>query len=103
MREFEADEREMTKYILGTISKIDVPMTPSAMGEKAATYYFSNITHEDLQKERMEIISTTAQDIKDQADLIRDVMAANYLCVVGNEDKLKENRHLFNEIDEIFQ
>jgi len=103
VRNFEADEREMTKYILGTISKIDVPMTPSAMGEKAATYYFSNITHEDLQKERMEIISTTAKDIKDQADLIRDVMAANYLCVVGNEDKLKENRHLFNEIDEIFQ
>jgi presequence protease len=103
VREFEADEREMTKYILGTISKVDAPMTPSAKGEKAATYYFCNITHEDLEKEREEIVRTTVEDIKAQGDLIRDVMATNYLCVVGNEHKLKDNKDLFNEIDYIFK
>ena len=103
VRSFEADEREMTKYILGTISKVDAPMTPSAKGEKAATYYFCNITHEDLEKEREEIVSTTVEDIQAQADLIRDVMAKNYLCVVGNEHKLKDNKDLFNEIDPIFK
>ena len=103
VRNFQADEREMTKYILGTISKIDAPMTPSAKGEKAATYYFCNITQEDLQKEREEIVSTTVEDLRAQADLIRDVMGKNYLCVVGNEHKLKENTHLFDEIDGVFK
>lgn len=103
VRDFEADEREMTKYILGTISKVDAPMTPSAKGEKAATHYFCNITQEDLEKEREEIVTTTVEDLRAQADLIRDVMAKDYLCVVGNEHKLEENKHLFNEIDAIFK
>ena len=32
---FTADERDMTKYIIGTISDMDVPMNPSTKGDRS--------------------------------------------------------------------
>ena len=32
LRSFDADEREMTGYIIGTISDLDIPLNPSAKG-----------------------------------------------------------------------
>ena len=34
LEQFTADEHEMTKYIIGTISEMDTPMNPFAKGEQ---------------------------------------------------------------------
>ena len=41
---FEASDREMTKYIIGTISELDSPLTPSMKGERATAYYIRGIS-----------------------------------------------------------
>ena len=46
---FEASEREMTKYIIGTISELDSPLTPSMKGERATAYYIRGISEEQRQ------------------------------------------------------
>lgn len=100
---FKADEREMTKYIIGAISEVDFPLTPKMKGDKADNYYFSKITYDDIQKEREEILSTTEEDIRNFSELLKSVMRRNYMCVFGSALKIKENKDIFNNLAEVFK
>jgi hypothetical protein len=60
--------------------------------------YFKGITQEDIQKERNEVLSTTAEDIRNYARLIENVIKQNFYCVVGGETKVNENKELFHKI-----
>jgi len=102
LRSFDADEREITKYIIGTISKLDHPLTPSMKGETAAERFLQNISYEDVQKSREEILRTGKKDIQNCADLVDEAMKKNFLCVLGNEGKIKENRELFSSLVNVF-
>lgn len=95
---FIVDEREMTKYIIGTMSGIETPLTPTMKGDAAAECYLRGITHEDLQRERTAILQTTQADIRRAGKLIRDAMRENCLCVVGSEEKIRENEAMFGSI-----
>ena len=66
--------------------------------KKAVGAYISNITYEDIQRERDEILSTTVEDIKSYAEMIKSGMDEHYCSVVGNEGKIKENEAIFNTI-----
>jgi Zn-dependent M16 (insulinase) family peptidase len=96
LNEFDVDNREMTKYIIGTMSGIDAPLTPSMKGERAAEYYIRNISFEDLQREREEILKANKEDIKALSKLVGESMKQNRHCTLGNEGKIKQNKELFD-------
>ncbi len=98
LEKFDADEREMTKYILGTISSLDKPMTPAMKGTVATARYLTGITQDDMQRERDEVLATKPPDIRQFAELVQKVLEANTFCVLGNELKIKENEKLFDKI-----
>lgn len=98
LEQFEADEREMTKYIIGTISELDTPLTPSMKGSRSLNAYFCEITEEEVQKERDEILNATCEQIRALASQIRAVLAQQNLCVIGNEQKIRESKELFERI-----
>jgi Zn-dependent M16 (insulinase) family peptidase len=101
-RTFNTSDREITKYVIGTISKMDHPLTPSMKGEVATERYLQNITPEDVQQLRNEILQTGSRDIRDSADLIMESMKKNYICVLGNERKIRENKALFDSTVNVF-
>ncbi|WP_251861993.1 insulinase family protein [Clostridium sp. Marseille-Q2269] len=101
--QFNPEDREMTKYIIGTISDLDTPLSPAAKGEKSTENYLRKISYEDMQKERDEILSTNKEKIIAFSDIIKDLMKENYICVIGNEDKIKENKDKFNNIINLFE
>ena len=100
---FEANEREMTKYIIGTISELDSPLTPSMKGERATAYYIRGISEEQRQKERDEVLSTKSVDIKSFKALLNDITKENYYCILGNETKLKDNKDIFINLVNVFK
>ncbi len=100
---FEADEHEMTKYIIGTISDMDVPLNPSAKGERSLAAYLQGISFEDLQRERDEVIGATQEDIRGLKDLVAAVLEDQNLCVIGNEDVLKNKEEMFSELKNLYQ
>ena len=102
LRNFDVDDRDMTKFIIGTISAMDTPLTPSQKGSRAVHAYFSEITYDELQEERLQVINATQQDVRDLAKCIEDAMSQNYLCVVGNEDAITENEDVFEKIQPLF-
>ena len=98
IRNFQADEREMTKYVIGTISELDTPMTPSAKGSMSLDAWFSHVTEEDLKKERMEILQASVEDIRGLADIVDSVVKQNRICVVGSEEKIQQEKEFFKTI-----
>lgn len=102
VRNFKADERTMTKYIIGTLSEIDTPMTPATRGSRSSGAYLTNLTYEDVQKEREEILNCTQEDIRKLADYIEAIMQENAICVVGSGQSVEENKALFTSVDNLF-
>lgn len=86
---FDANETDMTRYIIGTISKIDVPLTAPQKGQYAFSYYLTGTTQEQIQKERDEILSTKIADVKSFAAMIEKILEQKAICVYGNTDKIK--------------
>ena len=98
IRAFEADEREMTKYIIGTISNKDVPRTPQMQGSVSKAAYFSKVTEEMLQKERDQILGAQKEDIQALAALVEAVLADEQICVVGSETAISKAEDVFMEV-----
>ena len=95
---FDVSDREMDKYIIGTFSKIDKPLTPSLKGQLAAEFCLLNVTYADRQKSRNEILTARQDDIRALSKLVADCMNQNNLCVFGNETVLKEHAEIFGEV-----
>ena len=98
LESFHVSDREMTKYIIGTMSRMDTPLTPSMKGEKADAQYLAGITLEDERKERREVIHTSTEEIRSYGEMVREMMQDQIFCVVGNETKIKESEQLFDTI-----
>ncbi|MBR6282454.1 MAG: insulinase family protein, partial [Lachnospiraceae bacterium] len=92
---FDADERDMTKYIIGTISGMDTPLTPSQNGLRSLGAYMTGVPIELLEKERNQVIDATVEDIRALAPAVEKALEQNYICVVGNEDAIQKNKELF--------
>jgi len=98
LRNFEADEQAMTRYIIGTIATLDQPRTPSQKGATGMQYFFENTTVDMLNDDRREILSTKSRDIRKLANLVKDFLDQNNYCVYGNELKISENSALFGNL-----
>ena len=96
IKSFSPDERDMTKYIIGTFSALDTPMNPEAKGSRSLSAYLEGITYEQIQKERNEILNAQPEDIRRLADLVEAVLKKDSICVIGNENMIKESAGLFD-------
>lgn len=95
---FSVDERTMTKYIIGAISSLDTPLTPSAYGVQSMAAYLSGMTTEQKQQERDEVLQTTVETIRALAPIVRSVCDTGARATLGNESKIEENASYFKEI-----
>ena len=101
LRNFKPDERELRKYIIGTIGRLDAPLTPSMKGERAAGDYISHVSYEEQQRERDEILAATTRDLAAFADPLKNAMAQGHCCVIGSESKIRENKQLFDSVSSL--
>ena len=98
LQQFEASEREMTKYVIGTISGIDIPLTNAMRLSKAALMEIKGLEESALQKSREEILNVTADDIRALAPVVEAIINDNYLCVVGGAASIENNKQLFKSV-----
>ncbi len=98
LRKFQAGERDMTKYIIGTFSSMDTPLYPEGKGARSMNAYLQDLTEEMLQKDRDEVRNATAEDIRALADMIQSVLLDPSVCVIGNEDAIQKEAQLFDKV-----
>ncbi|MCR5097680.1 MAG: insulinase family protein [Lachnospiraceae bacterium] len=101
VREFDADERDMTKYIIGTVSSMDTPLTPAQEGTRSFTAYMTGMTIEQLQHERDQVIDATPADIQKLADPVRAILDQGYICAVGSESSMEADKDIFMKVENL--
>lgn len=103
IRGFTASPREMTKYIIGTISAMDTPLTPQMKGGLAAASYIRGLTDELRQKTREEVLATDIAKIRSLGDMVDASMRENIICVFGGEEKMSEHSSLFKKLIRVME
>ena len=98
LRDFTLTDREMRKYIIGTMSSLDLPMTPALRGPRAMGMYFSDAKLEDKVEFRKQVIACKPEDIVALADVVEPVLNDNHICTMGNEQKIKDAGNVFDNI-----
>ena len=103
LENFDADERDMTKYVIGTISGLDTPLTPSIKGDRAVSAYLSGVTNEMLAQERAQILAAQPEDIRALAKIVKAVLDTGSICVIGSEEKVEASRDMFGEVKNLYR
>ncbi|WKY45640.1 insulinase family protein [Eubacteriaceae bacterium ES2] len=98
LKNLQLSQRELEKYIIGSISNKDVPISVFVKGEVADNFYFSNISQEQQQKERDEILGADLDDLKAFALMLEKILDQNIICVLGSEEAIKKDSDLFTEV-----
>ena len=99
LEQYEADEDTMTKYVIGTFSGLDTPLTPSGFGLASMRDYLRGVTDEMRQAFRDEVLGTTAADIRSLAGVLKALAEDSCLCVVGGETAVGEEKDLFDKVE----
>ena len=102
IRNFDADERAVTQFIIGAVSELDTPMTPYSKGVYSLGCYMTHITMEQLQRERDELLATTDETLKGLSRYVEAFMSEECLCVVGNGEKIRESEKIFGRVEQLF-
>lgn len=98
LKNFTVSERDMTKYIIGTMSGIDQPMTPASKGERSMNLYMNKVSAEMIREERNQILDAEQDDIRALYKVAEAVLQADQICVIGGEDKIEEEKELFKTL-----
>ena len=88
----------MTKYIIGAMSELDTPLTANGVGMRSRNMYLSGVTQEELQLYRDQVLDATPEDIRALSKYIEAFLEDDFLCVVGNEQKIKSESEKFLKI-----
>lgn len=103
LENFDVNERDMTKYIIGTIADIDIPRTPSAKGLRGLDAYLSGNKLEYIQKERDEILGATTESIRALSEYVKNMQKDESICVIGGEEVIETESKLFDYIEPLFK
>ena len=98
LKSFTVSDRDMNKYIIGTISNLDQPMTPASRGDRSMNLYMNHVSADMIRQERAQVLDATQEDIRALAGVVEAMLAADQICVIGSEEKIEENRDMFDSV-----
>lgn len=81
---------------------MDTPLNPAAKGMRSVSAYLTNISYEELQRERNEVLDAQPENIKNLAVLIEAVLAQDSLCVIGAEKNVEAEKDMFLEVKNLY-
>ncbi len=99
IRDLELDEREMRKYIIGTIASLNTPLPPSIKGEKALSMYLTDTTYDDFVKEREQVLETDLAKLKSFTGLLEKTFENDYLCTIGSAKAINKSEKLEEKVN----
>ena len=98
LRTFTVSDFDMNKYIIGTISNLDQPMTPALKGDRSMNLYMNHVTEDMIKEERAQVLEATQEDIRELAGIVEAMMKAEQICVIGSEDQIEEAKDMFDTV-----
>lgn len=95
LKDLDISKEDLTNYIIGTMNKLDPPLTSAQKGQIGLSRFITHLDYDQVKKQMDEVLSTSEKDIKAYHVLLEEIMKQDYLCVFGNESKIKQNKEVF--------
>lgn len=92
------NERTLQQYIIGTINERENALSPHQVGVLSFNRYMMEVDEDYLNKIRIDTINTSLEDLKNLADVLKEMLSHSSYVVIGNENQLNQHKHLFNSI-----
>ena len=103
VRNLDLSDDDLLKYIIGAVGDVTYPLTPSQKGGRSFASYIRGIGDEYYHNEFMEIVNVNKDNFKKYADYFDYVIAQNYVCTIGNENRIEEEKNLFKEVKSLIK
>ncbi len=94
-------DRELDRYVIGTMSGVDKPWSPWEKLDAAATYDLRGVSDRLRQQNRDQILNVSLQELKALAPVVQAVLEEEQLCVIGSRAAIMQERNLFRKIIEL--
>ena len=101
IKDMKLDDRTILQFVIGTLSSLDTPLTPSTRGGYSMSRYMIGLTDEDAQKERDEILGITPSVVQGLSKYLDAILCEDNLCVVGGAEKIDSNKELFMNVGQL--
>ena len=98
---FDADNNELNKYIIGALNTLDVLMSPSAQASYSLAQYLTESPYEKYDVIVSEIKNTTVTNLKKLCSEFENRRFSSFKCVLGAKEKVLENKELFTQTIEL--
>lgn len=95
---FTVSDRDMLKYIIGTIGAMDTPMPASNMTSYSFSAYMSRVSDDEIRRDRREVMTADQNAIRALAPIVRSTVDAGHLVVIGNQDQIRKHADMFDRI-----
>lgn len=102
VRNYNADEETVERYIISTLGDLDAPITSSMKAMRSYSVYKSHTKDADRQKTRDEILSTTPAKVRALAKYVESISSSEVYSAVGGEEKLKKEGKMFDTVSPLF-
>ncbi len=100
LKNIQLSDRELQKYIIGTVSILDTPLKISKVMDKILKRTLSEISDEERQAEREAVLNIKQSDIIEFSDVIKRSLSKSRVCSFGNKQALKKAGECFDYIEE---
>ena len=100
---YKASKAEMSKQIIGSIANIDIPLSPRMLLDTSMHFNYANITPDYRQTLRSQLLNTTVEDVKAEADNFKKALATGIRITTGSNSKIQEEKDLFDKIENILE
>ena len=99
LENFSVSDRDMNKFVIGTISNIDRPMNPAAKGSRSMNLYMNHVSEEMIRTERNQILDMDQADIRALADVLRGPGGTVAVRHRKRRQDRREQRHVHGNKD----
>ncbi|WP_405379116.1 insulinase family protein [Phascolarctobacterium sp.] len=98
LKTVEIPARELDKYVIGTISGMDTPLTNTMRMDQAAIQYIKQVPEELRQRTRDQVLDVTNADLQALGQVVEDMLSDGLICVVGGKQAIEANKDKFTAI-----
>lgn len=98
LKNLNLNQRELTDKKISSIGLLNYPLNSYQKGESDFVLYISKRTYEDEQKLNDDILNCKISDLKELSYAFKKAMDENNITVIGNKEKILENKNIFDEI-----
>lgn len=89
LKEFAAQNPDLTGFIIGTVSDQSPLQTPRMKGQAADNFYWRQISWEERCTRWQQILETTPEKLAQAAEQISTAMKEGGICVVGGAEQME--------------